>query len=1728
MLHMKHIFRHILLAILSISLVFSAVNPAQAATSNKDTPVYTTLRSIDLGTFNEYRYKITEKFFTLKEHFEIHETMSLPVLKDIGVLADTGYKYLPDNLENKNYLNALLIELQKGVRDPDNEIIYVEIIKAIAAYLEKVDIESIQGDIIASPRTGNAPLNVTLRSKVQDPSGTQIRSGNYTWWIDNGGQKQVIGRGPSINYTFHNEGTFSVFLDVTSSHKNKAGFTDVLPLSERVDIAVNEKIASLIVKVNSDRVDNDELKFTPEDANYGLIFDATSSTPTAGTKFSRTEWDFGNGVRKGYNAWPKIERVRYGREGDYNVVLRLFTNEGKVVERNFTIYVHNPIARIEVNREDGYIGDKFTFAAKSSGIYRDLTYNWEIINIDTDRVVHQKSDKILTYSFTDKGKYNVKLKVRRSSGEVDQDTRVVYVTSQSPIAEFDTEIPLSNKPNRVFFDATRSYDPDFTDDGNLSYDWFIDGNRVILEDANKNGSIGYYTFDSVGTHSVNLEVTDPDGITAVKKGSVEVDSILAVEMFAFPRVIKRDSFIKFVAESPEAQVYEWDFGDGKNTGGNFDKVTHTFEKSGKFDVKVTVSDKENKTNSYIQTIYVSESNKPLAFIEPTLGGAETPIYDAGACSGGAYITDRVSTITLKGDESINIDGEKRNLQYSWKIGNTKFSSSPTVSHRFDEIGCFPVKLTVKSNDNGSTDVREVMFDVRNALPTMTALDVKIEDLNADPVIVNVTAQGAKDPDGVIQSYLWYYYTDIDTTPQDFRATSSINSTSFVIPKVTGNYYFVAILKDNNEARITSEEATGGRSFETISGDNINTPIVELTVNDNSATIGEELTFTAKAHNILDQNIEKDSTFSWDFDGDGFYDTQTNEPTVTYKYRKSGEFYAKVKVKYKGVSSTKNITVNVSNKLVPDFEYISIGNKYIFFDSSHGQIDSRQWDLGDGTKKSGTYFEHTYTDGKASHTVKLKITEGSKVKEVEKVVTKNIKNILKIRGKQLVAFTSPQVDADGKIVLDTPSARTFVYLGESSDEVVAYAIDYDIDHDSDLNGGADDDEDNKGTASYVSGDVIEIPLSQYKTQKVRIFIKDADGNVLASEDIEIEKTYIEETEIDPSTIIFEDVTESEKEKIEALKSELLKLPQQQKLKALAYVQKLQENWNDNTEKTRTILDFENYIFELGLSNEDELISILESLLVEGQEDQSARNITYQALVNLIPTDITCAVEGATCYESLLAKLEDIKNSNDIEYNKTLGKEVLEVIGATEVMTNQQKLDFKAILTSLVYGGDPNAIPEEEKNEVIAEPIPQGDTSEGGFMSYIILIAKIIGYFLLTFIVIIAVFYVIYLIFGKKKNITFTQFISNTTSFGKDEAGSKVDAEDDILADFGDQLKDTKKEEKLEDPLFSAPAPEKKVEAKTQTSKTAKEKAENNEVPDWLKGNFADDSSAKKQEAKPETKPEIKPEAKKQEQKDVKKEAAKKPDTAATSKQTSDENVPDWLKGSFSDDAPKKKDMPKSEAKKPAEKKTQEPNPETPKADKKSPVSAKAETVKEEKFDLEKDTKIEEQSIPDWLKGSMDIASTSEKTEDTSKAKQEKKQEAPKTEVKSEAKVEKKVEDKKEEAKEKTSEKKAENTSSDNGAADVSVPDWLKGSLDTDTPAKQENPKKQESKKTDTPEVKKDAKTTVKKTADKKPAANAKKADSKTDASSEKNGKKENKKDELWDDGMKVPDWLKADE
>ena len=1760
-----------ILILLFVALSFWAVSlPAYA---EDDISNYTTLREIDKDTFNEYRYKMTEQFFILRDKFEINGFLDEAVLREMASVATQSYKYLPDNLKNKNYLQALGTAITRWIKFPNNDANYTAVIQAISDYLEKVDIQSVKWSIQAVPLKWNAPLTVTFRWKVTDPTGSTIPARNYVWWMNRNGQRVNIGTGQSLTYTFTEEGNFSVFADVVSGHKNEAWYTDVLPFSSRADVQVDEKIASLIIKVNGDRLYNqDVLKFTPAESSYGLIFDATSSTPTSGTTFLTTEWDFGNGVEKEYDGSPRIERIKYASEWEYTVKLKLKTNDLKFIEKVFVIDIHDPIATVSASSEEGFVGDKFTFSAKAWTRQNDLSYAWEIVDIDNDAILFNKSGKNFNYVFTTKWKFNVKLQVTEPSWETDIDTKIIYINSRSPVAAFSSSILETNKPNKVFLDGSRSYDPDFIDDGKLKFNWYINGNKVVLDSPNSNGSTGYYTFDSVGSHSVNLEVIDPDGISALKKQEVKVNSILAVEVFAFPRVIQREWTIKFVADSPEAEIFEWDFGDGTKKWTDSETISHIYTRSWVFDMKLQVLDDKWNTNKYNKTVYIGESEVPLALATVSVNGTDIPEFDASACnSKWAYVVDRVSNLRFDAGESINIDGTTNKLGYSWKIGNTKYATTATVNHKFDELGCFPVKLTVKSEQNAKTSTELLWMDVRNLTPVLTSLDIDVTNPDGDPLVVSVKAQWAEDPDGVIQSYLWYYYTDIDSEPQDFRSTLG-SATTFVLPKITGNYYFVAILKDNNEEKVHSEELTSSKFFTTITGDNLDTPLVELAVNDSALSIGEDVVYTAKVKNILGQDLSKKVKYSWDFDGDGFYDKETSTPSVTHKFSVSGTTHSKVKVKYKGISSTKTVTINVANQLTPDFGYISIWNKFVFFDKSKGQIDSLQWNLGDETKSDKDSLVHTYSDGKNSHKVTLKISEGTKTKEVTKTVLRNMKNVIVSRRANLNVFTSPAVGEDWTVVLTEAGQDLFVYSGDSNAEIKGYAIDYDIEVDSDLNGGKDDDEDNKGTWSYLDGSIASVELNNRRNQTIRVFIMDETGNVLDSEDIIIVKEYIEEQEIDLDTIVFEWISESQKEKIDALKTIISGLEQNNRIVAMSYVQKLQEEWFDDTEKTRIIIDFEIYLDENTPEIADEAIELLGSLLVEGQEDKSARNISFNALKNLIPETVTCEQpEGYTgCSEYLISTLESIKNSWDIEDNKILGSEILSVVATSETMSTSQKLDFKAILKNLVYGSVDN-IPEEERLEIENDTSGQEeiDTEPSKVIDILTTIVKWLGIFIGVFLLVALAYFIYYKISNKDSGVGFTDFIKKKTS-----ADDVATEEDDILSELGWVIEENKTEALASNDVLSEVVESPKVV----------EEKEQDWVPDWLSGNF-DEESRKTPEKKVEI-PAPKVEEKKVEQLKTPEVKKEEPKSSNKEENKTEVDVPDWLKGDVWESKNTKKDNVKNREVKNKKEETSLPDPSlitdenidavTSLDDSEVPSWLKQDFSKIEWVDKKPKAEAPAKKDKIQLKDSIKSKGKQESLNQSGKKKQSNKA-TPKKEVVQKIKEIPKAEKTSKKKKEERGDLKKNDTlqvdakASENKKSDPHLPDWLADSFVEDTP------------KADAIKAK-DTKTPVKaaslKTEDKKPSpkkqvkenpkpeagvpdwlksdletpqnvpqpkqATSKKAVKEGKISSVENsgksnlkdtpksvdvktvdtGKSEKKSSELWDDGMEVPDWLKS--
>jgi len=166
------------------------------------------------------------------------------------------------------------------------------------------------------------------------------------------------------------------------------------------------------------------------------------------------------------------------------------------------------------------------------------------------------------------------------------------------------------------------------------------------------------------------------------------------------------------------------------------------------------------------------------------------IEERNACDGNnALIINRAEITTFSAANSVNTDGNTSGLNYTWRyVGKAR--TTPTISEKFNELGCFPIELTVRSNKNGASHTTKQYIKLTNQTPEITSLTTSIDSTKKDSqkILVKVQANGAVDPDGVITSYIWYYTTETDPEPQNIQITQKSDIT-FVLPNITEKYYF---------------------------------------------------------------------------------------------------------------------------------------------------------------------------------------------------------------------------------------------------------------------------------------------------------------------------------------------------------------------------------------------------------------------------------------------------------------------------------------------------------------------------------------------------------------------------------------------------------------------------------------------------------------------------------------------------------------------------------------------------------------------------------------------------------------------------------------------------------------------------------------------------------------------------------------------------------------------------
>lgn len=440
----KSIILHVFIGLVLIFLAYSIVkfvigvngrggilnNAFEMPSLIETTYAYT---DYDANTFDNYKKQIELLSSTLDREYQVNNKITAKTLGSLSTLVKSSMETFPDSddmIFNTNFANSLITAIELVKKTPDSDTAISNLAKNLNDYLTKVKVKRITGKITASPETGNAPVVVTLRaSEVVDPSGVTVPKASYIWWIrSSGGARTILGTGPSITYTFPEERTYTVFLNILSASRNKYGKTDVLPFDSSVNINVLPKLGNLSLAINGVYVSNtDKIKFTPAQGRQGLLIDPTASIPAAGTKFVSTRFEFGNGNVSQYNSSPLLERQIFSNEGNYKLRMELTTNENQKIVKELNIEIRDPISSIRADKTTGFPREEFHFSASNSMASLNLGHSWKITELQGEKELFSSDLQNISYKFTRTGKYAVKLRTLASNGKEDYDTLIVTV-----------------------------------------------------------------------------------------------------------------------------------------------------------------------------------------------------------------------------------------------------------------------------------------------------------------------------------------------------------------------------------------------------------------------------------------------------------------------------------------------------------------------------------------------------------------------------------------------------------------------------------------------------------------------------------------------------------------------------------------------------------------------------------------------------------------------------------------------------------------------------------------------------------------------------------------------------------------------------------------------------------------------------------------------------------------------------------------------------------------------------------------------------------------------------------------------------------------------------------------------------------------------------------------------------------------------------------------------------
>lgn len=437
------------------------------------------------------------------------------------------------------------------------------------------------------------------------------------------------------NHQYPTPGSYTIKVTITTT----GGCTESAELVNGIRVGTLP-VANFTV-APTDACASDAIQFT----------DQSTATP----RVDEWQWDFGDGVTSN----QQNPTHTYADSGYFSVRLTAYNNKCAATSATQVVHIKPPIAGFtyQVNCLNGtQVG--FTNESKvNPAVYGPETYIWDFGDGSTSTSPNPGS-----HTYAAIGDYTVTLTVSTAtcSHTVRQQIKLV-----GEKADFSLSSASPCKNALVTIAAINS------NPANISqYEWSVAGTPFAV-----GPSTIYTSFPNAGTYAIRLRITDINGCQDTKTLPTAVTVTGPVANFTPVQpggcVNTNITFNDLSTAATGIKSWTFDFGDGNTQTFTAPPFIHSYADTGRFVVKMTVTDNNNCPDTYTSTDTIVIS-KPVA-----------------------GFTADFKTICPNTDLPFKDTSAGKGLTWSWDFGDGNTSTTQSPVHRYAATsGTFTVKLVI--------------------------------------------------------------------------------------------------------------------------------------------------------------------------------------------------------------------------------------------------------------------------------------------------------------------------------------------------------------------------------------------------------------------------------------------------------------------------------------------------------------------------------------------------------------------------------------------------------------------------------------------------------------------------------------------------------------------------------------------------------------------------------------------------------------------------------------------------------------------------------------------------------------------------------------------------------------------------------------------------------------------------------------------------------------------------